>query len=205
VKGAGGPCLRCGILLEGEDDGGHGGGPHVGRARGGDRRGEGVDDLAAHEVDLAALVVADLGVEIDAEGGGEHGGGQILGEVAQLLHFLAEAVVLGDVAVVFLVGGDGHAHGGADQPALLVGLVARHDAEGDLPGVQGLLTLLQGHQLAVGRIDARHIDQVLLFDARLAQGQLEGLQFVFVDAHALREEGVGGNHGVCGHSGPSWA
>src|SRR5438876_1090840 len=37
------------------------------------------DDLVAHPPDVLALVVAGVGVEVDAQDGGQHGGGQVLG------------------------------------------------------------------------------------------------------------------------------
>jgi hypothetical protein len=45
----------------------------------------------------------------------------------------------------------------------------------------------------MGRVNARHINQVELLDASLAKGQLERLQLVFVTADTLGEKRLGGD------------
>src|ERR1700683_1875810 len=61
-------------------------------------------DLVGQLPDILALVVTDVGIEIDSERGGEHRRGKILGVVAGLLIGLAETLVLRQIAVLILVG-----------------------------------------------------------------------------------------------------
>src|SRR5262249_31081344 len=56
-----------------------------------------VHDLAAHAVDLFALVVVLVGVELDAHRRREHRRREVLGVVAGLLARLAVAVMLGEI------------------------------------------------------------------------------------------------------------
>src|SRR5262249_7651475 len=83
---------------------------------------------------------ARVGVEIDAEHGGEHRRRQVLGVVAGVLVGLPEAVVLREVAVLRAVLGDRHADRGGHQTMRLVGgVLAPHDVEA-LPRLEHLLT-----------------------------------------------------------------
>src|SRR5688572_14121086 len=57
----------------------------------------GADDLAADLPLFLALVPRTVGVEINAQRGGQHAGGEVLGVVAGLLLVLPVGVVLGEV------------------------------------------------------------------------------------------------------------
>src|SRR5437870_3794749 len=151
------------------------------------------DDLVAHPPDVLALVVAGVGVEVDAQDGGQHGGGQVLGVVAGLVVGLAVAVVLGEVAVLVAVLRDGDPDRGGHQTVRLVGgVLAHHDVE-DLSGLEQLLPLLQRDQLAVGRKDRRHAHQVVLRDAGRAQRHLEARELLAVLADTLGQVDLLGN------------
>src|SRR5712692_8197909 len=62
------------------------------------------DDFIGDPPDVLALVVTGVGVEIDAKDRREHHRSQVLGVIAGLLLRLAEAVMLGEVAVMGRVG-----------------------------------------------------------------------------------------------------
>src|SRR6202023_4176940 len=68
------------------------------------------DDFVGDPPDVFALVVTGVGIEIDAQDRREDHRGQILGIVAGLLLSLAEAVMLGEVAVMDGVGRYRDAH-----------------------------------------------------------------------------------------------
>src|SRR5512136_1218547 len=74
-----------------------------------------LDDAAAHAVDLLALVVVLVGVELDAEQGREHRRREVLAVVARLLRGLAEGVVLGEVPELPRVAGAREADRGRDE------------------------------------------------------------------------------------------
>src|SRR5207245_4246673 len=93
------------------------------------------DDLVAHPPDVLALVVAGVGVEVDAQDGGQHGGGQILGVVAGLVVGLAVAVVLGEVAILVAVLRDGDPDRGGHETVRLVGGVLAHHHLGAVSGL----------------------------------------------------------------------
>src|SRR5438034_371795 len=151
------------------------------------------DGLVAHRPDVLALVVAGVGVEVDAQDGGQHGGGQVLGVVAGLVVGLAVAVVLGEVAVLVAVLRDGDPDRGGHQTVRLVGgVLAHHDVE-DLSGLEELLPLLQRDQLAVGRENRRHAHQVVLRDAGRAQRHLEARELLAVLADTLGQVDLLGN------------
>ena len=71
------------------------------------------------------------------------------------------------------------------MPPELVGLRPRHDAEGDVAGLQQFDPRLAGDDLAARRQDRRDINQILLLDVRVAQGELESGQGVAMNADAL--------------------
>src|SRR5690348_7895049 len=90
-----------------EHRGGDGAGPFAGGIAAG-RRGDrhAVDDEVAELVEPLPLVPGSFGVEIDAEGGGEHRRREILRIVPAFLGGHAVTVMLGDVAI----------HGGLGRP-----------------------------------------------------------------------------------------
>ena len=114
-----------------------------------------------------------IGIEADAEGRGEHLGRQLLAVVARRLLLLAEAVVLGQVAVQAPVGGHREPDGGGDQAGRVPRRRLRHDTEGDLAWTKAPDALGLREDLAAGREDARHADEVADGDAGGAEGQLE--------------------------------
>src|SRR5437762_6043133 len=78
------------------------------------------DVLSAHNlvrepVNFLVLVPALVRVELEAQRGGQHLGRQLFRVVAGRVFVLAEAVMLGEVAVQFIVARDGDADGGRDQ------------------------------------------------------------------------------------------
>src|SRR5215467_4643648 len=87
-----------------------------------------LQDGLLHSEDLVALVPGLLRIEVDAERRGEHGGGEVLGVVTGLLRGLAITVVLGQVAVLLLVGRAREADRGRDEPVRFVGVLPRHHA-----------------------------------------------------------------------------
>ena len=68
--------------------------------------------LLGHFEKLFALVPGGVRIELDAQGGRQHAGGQIFGIVAGFFFGLAERMMLGQIAVLFLIGRDGHADRG---------------------------------------------------------------------------------------------
>src|SRR5260370_37943387 len=120
--------------------------------RGGDHRGPqpvavadrrlryvaGGDDFVRHAPDVLALVVTDVGVEVDAQNRRQHGGGQVLRVIPGLLVGFAEAMMLGEVAVMSGIGRDRATHRSGDQAMRLVGRGLVHDPAYDLPGRQTL-------------------------------------------------------------------
>src|SRR5512134_326236 len=83
---------------------------------------EGAVDLPADLPHLLLLVPALLLVELDAQRGGEHRGGDILGVIARDFFGLAVGVVLAQVAVHVPVGGQGAPYRCGDEPSRLVAL-----------------------------------------------------------------------------------
>ena len=147
-----------------------------------------LQDRLLHLEDLLALVPRLLGVELDAERGREHRGGEVFGVVARLLRRLAVAVVLGEVAVALAVGRAREADGRRDEAVRLVRVLPGHDAVDDLPRHDELLAFLAAHLLAVRREDRAHRDEVRLLDAGVAERELERREAVLVNADAVREE-----------------
>src|SRR5206468_3221172 len=81
--------------------------------------------------------------------------GQFFGVVARLLLGLAEAVVLGKIAVGGAIRGDSNADGADYEPMGLTSGVLRNNCEHNLAGMQILQPLFAGNQLAVWRKDGR--------------------------------------------------
>ena len=175
-------------LSEDEDGDGDDGGIPVRLNDAGLRDVPGADDLSADLEDLLFFVPALVDIEIDAEGRGQHGGGQILRIIPRLALGLAEGVVFADVAVGPLVGGDGAPHGGGQQPPRLIAAAAAQNAIGDGAGVQLFEAPGPGNHLAAGRHDARYLDQVAFFDAGVPERQFEGMELLLVDSHPLGEK-----------------
>src|SRR5262245_61011456 len=174
---------------EPEHRSGHDAGPKFLRRplrRGGDR--QRVDDEIARLVNLPALVPGGVGVELDAERSGQHGGGQALRVFAALGLGPAEPVMLRDVAVDARIGGPRQADAGRDAPTGLVGLAAGEHTIGDLAGLQRGNARLARDQLASRRQDRGDADEVLLLDVGIAQGNLEGGKLVAMHARAAGEE-----------------
>jgi len=93
--------------------------------------------------------------------------------------------MLAEVSVRGRLRRDGDADGGGDQPVRLVGLRLAHDDEDHLPGAQVLQTLGLRDDLAAGREDAAHPDEVEVRNPRVAQGHLERVQLLFMATDAL--------------------
>src|SRR5678815_1451386 len=176
------------ILVGAEHAGSDASGPETFLAESGLRDVCRANDLTADLPLFLALVPRAVGVEIDAQRGGEHAGGQVLGVVAGLLLILAVVVDLGEVAVLLGVAGDGDADGAGTHAEGLVGGHARNHGEDDLARLQHLDALVLGHDLAVGREDAGNGDEVDVGDAGIAERQLETGQLLAVAAHTLGEE-----------------
>ena len=136
---------------------------------------------------------AAFGIELDAERGGEHRGREILGIIAALLGGHAIAVLLGNVAVHLGVARTRKSDAGMDAAAGLVGLGARHDAEGDLAGTQRGDAGFARQLVAMRRQDRRHGDEILLLDIGIAQRQLERGELIAMNADAARQEEAGWN------------
>jgi len=146
------------------------------------------DDLAADLEDLFLLVPAFIHVEIDAECGREHGGGEVLGVIPRLLLRLTECVVLADVAVGRLVCGYRAADRCGKQPLGLVAAGAAHDTISDSARNEELESLGLRYHLAPGGEYTRYLNEVAFFDSGVTQGSLEGMQLILVSAHTLREK-----------------
>ena len=135
----------------------------------------GADDQALGFVDLSALVVGFVGIQLDAVGAGEHLGGHVLHVVATLAVREPEAVVLGDVPVGLLVGGNGQSYTRASQSVRLVGPGLGDDAMGDAAGNEHRKPHAARDDFASGGIDATDPYEIEWSDARGAQGFLERL------------------------------
>src|SRR5258705_2272516 len=124
-------------FLSDEDGGGDDGGPEaflVAHGALGDVLN--VNDLVGQPVDLLLFVPALIRVELETERRRQHIGGKLLGVVAGDVLALAEAVMLGEVAVQLAVAWDRDADSGSNQPMRLPGGGLGHDDEGDLPGLE---------------------------------------------------------------------
>ena len=145
-------------------------------------------DLVADAVEFFFLVPALGFVKFDPQRRGQHGRGQILGVIPRFLFGLAEGVVLAEIPVQRFFRRDAATDGGGDQtPGLVAAALGQH-AEGDAPGDELAKSLGAGDNLTAGGQDAGDGDQVTLFDAGIAQGQLEGAQFLFVETNAFRKK-----------------
>ena len=147
----------------------------------------GADDVAGHAVDFFAFVVVAGGVEFNAEGGGEHGGGHVFDEVADVFLGHAIAVVFGDVAIL-VFDGHGDADAGAEEAVGFIAGGFGEDAEDDLSGDEAADALADGDDFAAGRDDAGDLDEVEFFNAGVAHGEFEGLGAILVAADAFGEE-----------------
>src|SRR2546425_900468 len=164
-----------------------------------------LEDLLADLPDLLFLDPRFFRVELDAEDGGQHRGGQVLGVLPRGLVVLSVGMMFRQVAVRIPVRGDGDADRGGDQPMRLVGRGLADDDVGDLPGLEVSHALALGNDAAAGREDARDADDVQGRDVRLAQGHLEGGQLLLVLADSLGEEDLRGDvHPACSPL-PAWA
>lgn len=140
---------------------------------GGLRHVEGLQDLPAHLEVFLPFIPRHVRVELHAERGGEHRRRQVFGVVPRLLLRLAERMVLGEITVLRIVRGHGHADGGGDEAVRFVRRVPCHHAERHLSRLQQFESLGRRDALAAGGIDAGHGDQIALFDAGVAEGEFE--------------------------------
>jgi hypothetical protein len=104
------------------------------------------------------------------------------------LFVLAKGVVLAQVSVGIRVRGDGATDRGRYKPVRLVAAAARHDGVGYHAGIDFLQALVLRHDFAFGRKYARHVDEVTLLDAGIAEGELEAPELRLVRADAFSEE-----------------
>ena len=142
------------LVVEEQDRGGDGGGPGSALCADCGLRDVGsLNNLVGDAVYLLLLIPTLVGVKVDVEGGGEHLGGELFGVVAGLVFGLAEAVVLGEVAVGAFVSGYSDADAADDEAVGLAGGVFCDDGEDDLAGVEAFEPLLARDELAARRKD----------------------------------------------------
>src|SRR5438105_3990929 len=113
------------------------------------------DDLIRQPVDFLLFVPALVRIELEAERRRQHFGSELLGVIARDVLALAEAVVLGQVAVQVAVTRDCHADGRRDEAMRLARGGFGHDHEGDLARLETLHPLPAREDPEVGREDAR--------------------------------------------------
>ena len=98
---------------------------------------------------------------------------------------------LRDIPIRLRIGRPRQPEAGVKMAPEFIGLRPGHDAERDVPRPEQIDPGLARNHLAARRQNGRHIDQVLLLDIRVAQGELERGQGVAMDAHAFGQEHAG--------------
>ena len=94
------------------------------------------DDLSADLKDFFFVIPAFINVEVNPEGGGQHGCGKILRMIACLTFRLAEGMIFTDITICVAVCGNGTTHGSGQQAPGLVTVASAHDTVGDRPRLQ---------------------------------------------------------------------
>lgn len=148
-------------------------------------------DETAGLVELLPLLPCLVRVEGYSQGGREHRCREILGVFPRLLPLHPVVVVLGEVAVAVPVVRDGEPNRGGDQPVWLVRLIPGHDAVYDLTRGEAPETLVLRDDLAVGGEYARHIHEVELLYAGVAERELEGSQSLCMPTPLTKNTFVG--------------
>jgi len=144
-----------------------------------------VNDQAAVFVYLFALVPRRLGLEIEAECRGQHGGGKILGLFTTRLCGHAVSVQLRYISIHIRVCRSGQTETGVDMTPEFIGLRSGQYAESDVPGLERLDPYFAGNNLAARRESGRYINQVLLLDIRVAQREFERGEGMAMDTYPL--------------------
>ena len=85
-----------------------------------------------------------------------------------------------------------HTEAGIDVASKFIGLRPCQHAESDISGPEQFDPLFSGDNLAARREDGRHINQILLFNIRIAQSELECRESIAMDAYALSQEHASG-------------
>src|SRR5882672_145567 len=146
------------------------------------------DDLIGEPVHFLLLVPALVRIEFETERRREHLGGELFGVFASDVLTLAEAVVLGQIAVQLAIPRDRDADGRGDQPVRLARGRFRHHDEGDLSRLEALHALRARQNAALRREDARHANEITGGDTGRAERELERRELFSMLPHTLGEK-----------------